>query len=196
MGGPRPPAETSDSYFPPQPQDNLRPGPFHRRPTNLSLKAAKKVAKEGDDGVGAFVNLEGGLAITLNLEVNSKDPSGITVPYKLLVPALRFESDGYDPPATHVAKGWKKWLKMRRKKKPQTYIDDGPASDEDLEADPHDQDDEYDDEDQDDADYEGYPGSDEEEEDDDDGHRQPSGPHGHNMVLNARRPRKKWFGVI
>ncbi|KAL4814789.1 hypothetical protein BDW67DRAFT_81583 [Aspergillus spinulosporus] len=112
MDGPFPPAGTGDSYFPP-PAD-FRPGPFLRRPTNLSQKSAKKATKRGDDGVGTFVNLEGGLAVTLNLELNPKDPSGITVPYKLLIPALWFEGTEYDPPATPVTKGWRKWLGVRR----------------------------------------------------------------------------------
>ncbi|KAL4751760.1 hypothetical protein BDW72DRAFT_212541 [Aspergillus terricola var. indicus] len=112
MDGPFPPAGTGDSYFPP-PTD-FRPGPFLRRPTNLSQKSAKKATKRGDDGAGTFVNLEGGLAVTLNLELNPKDPSGITVPYKLLIPALWFEGTEYDPPAAPVTKGWRKWLSVRR----------------------------------------------------------------------------------
>jgi hypothetical protein len=102
-----PPPGTGDSYFPPQ--EAFRPGPFHRRPTNLSQKASKKVPLQGDDGVGTYVNLEGGLDITLNLEVKPYDPAGITTSYRLLVPALWYEG-GYDPPPTRVLKGWKKWL--------------------------------------------------------------------------------------
>ncbi|KAJ5744439.1 hypothetical protein N7533_009309 [Penicillium manginii] len=110
------PMEGGNSYFPgtlPEPQ----PGVFHRRPTNLSEKAAKRAAKEGDDGAGAFVNLERGLAITLNMEVNPQDPSGITIPYKLLVPALQYEGDQDDPAPTQVKKGWRKWLNVPRRKK-------------------------------------------------------------------------------
>ncbi|KKK12010.1 hypothetical protein AOCH_001262 [Aspergillus ochraceoroseus] len=107
-----PPAGTGESYFPP-PED-FRPGPFLRRPTNLSQKAAKKAAKRENDGAGTFVNLEGGLAVTLNLELNPKDPSGITAPYKLLVPALWYDGTEYDPPAAPITKGWRKWLGMRR----------------------------------------------------------------------------------
>lgn len=128
MDGSFPPAETGDSYFPQQPEP--RPGPFLRRPTNLSQKAAKKAAKKGDDGVGGYVNLEGGLAITLNLEVNPKDPSGITTPYKLLVPALRYEGNEYDPPPTQVTKGWKKWLGVRRKQKQNAEEENGSDEDE------------------------------------------------------------------
>lgn len=128
MDGPFPPPETGNSYFPSQPEP--QPGQFHRRPTNLSLKAAKKAAKKGDDGVGGYVNLEGGLAVTLNLEVNPKDPSGITSPYKLLVPMLRFEGNEFDPPATQITKGWKKWLGVRRNKSP-NYEEEEASEEED-----------------------------------------------------------------
>lgn len=70
---------------------------------------------DGDEGVNSIVNLEGGLAVTLNLELNPKDPSGITMPYKLLVPVLRYDGMEYDPPATKVTKGWRKWLRVGRK---------------------------------------------------------------------------------
>lgn len=64
--------------------------------------------------MGGLVNLEGGLAITLNLELNPKDPAGITTPYKLLVPMLRYDGVEFDPPATRVTKGWKKWLGVKK----------------------------------------------------------------------------------
>ena len=73
-----------------------RPG-FHRRPTNLSEKAAKKgnvmaIDKEGNEfDVNNHVNLEGGLDIILNCEVDQNDPAGITAPYRLLVPALWYD---------------------------------------------------------------------------------------------------------
>lgn len=125
MDGSRPPVETGDSYFP---SDAQRPGPFHRRPTNLSLKASKKAHPEGDDGVGSFVNLEGGLDITLNVEVNPKDPAGITTPYKLLIPALWYEGGYDDPQPRRVVKGWKKWLGRGRTKEDQSVDNfDGDA---------------------------------------------------------------------
>lgn len=74
----------------------VRPGML-RRPTNLSEKAARKgnipaVDAEGNEfDVNNQINLEGGLDIVLNVEVNQKDPSGITVPYRLLVPALWYD---------------------------------------------------------------------------------------------------------
>ncbi|KAL4811294.1 hypothetical protein BDV18DRAFT_129068 [Aspergillus unguis] len=128
MDGPFPPAGTgpgADSYFPPAPNTDARPGPFLRRPTNLSQKAAKRV----DDGAGTFVNLEGGLAVTLNLELNPKDPSGITTPYKLLVPALWFEGTEYDPPAAPVKKGWRKWLGVGRNRSSKPSVEEEGADD-------------------------------------------------------------------
>ena len=54
----------------------------------------KAVLKGGADTVheeekeGGHINLEHGLDICINCEVNQKDPTGITTPYRLLVPAL------------------------------------------------------------------------------------------------------------
>ena len=59
---------------------------FHRRPTNLSEKAA---AKGG--ATGGHVDLEFGLDIKLNCEIKQGDPSGSTESYRLLVPALHFD---------------------------------------------------------------------------------------------------------
>ena len=75
----------------------IRPGNFQRRPTNLSETAARKgdPVNEFHDGItnmiNDHINLEGGLDIVLNCEVNQKDPAGITVPYRLLVPALWYD---------------------------------------------------------------------------------------------------------
>ncbi|KAF9875708.1 hypothetical protein CkaCkLH20_06640 [Colletotrichum karsti] len=57
------------------------PRPFHRTPTGLSIKQQKQADKFA-------VDLEGGLDICLNVEVNPKDPTGITTQYRLLVPRL------------------------------------------------------------------------------------------------------------
>ena len=70
-----------------------RPGNFHRRPTNMSFKAVKKGGALEDDSEG-HINLEHGLDIVLNCEVSQKDPAGITVPYRLLIPALLYEGRG------------------------------------------------------------------------------------------------------
>lgn len=132
MDGPFPPATADESHYPRPSHESTRPGIF-RRPTNLSRSASKKSTKSStktaataaaagrdDDGEGGMIDLEGGLAITLNLELNCKDPSGITTPYKLLVPMLRYDGVEYDPPTTQVTKGWRKWLSVRRKKEENT----------------------------------------------------------------------------
>lgn len=118
----RRPPENGNSYF--AASDEPRPSPFHRRTTDLSTKASKKAAADTD--AENFVNLEGGLDITLNCEVNPQDPAGITTPYKLLVPALWFEGDGFDPEPQPIRKGWKKWLgrgKPKRGQHPQQHDD-------------------------------------------------------------------------
>lgn len=79
---------------PPQPQQLPQPmqqdepprRPFHRTPTGMSEKQRKHLGEHE-------VNLEGGLDICLNVEVSQRDPAGITVPYRLLVPALWYEDD-------------------------------------------------------------------------------------------------------
>jgi hypothetical protein len=60
--------------------------PFHRTPTGLSLKQARKHGAHNYE-----VDLEGGLDIRFNVEVNQRDPAGITVPYRLIVPRLWHE---------------------------------------------------------------------------------------------------------
>lgn len=94
-----------DNYFPEPPSPALpreagpdgdgvapetRPNGFRRRPTIIS----KKVAQSSEGEQTGHVNLEGGLDIALNCEVSQKDPAGITVPYRLLVPALWYEGEG------------------------------------------------------------------------------------------------------
>ncbi|TKA28155.1 hypothetical protein B0A50_04126 [Salinomyces thailandicus] len=100
MGGPHP---NSGSYFPPT-QDgaaDARPS-FRRRPTDLSVREARQAAarggaglEDGEDGHAdpAAIDLEGGLDITLNMEVDQRDPGGATVPYRLLVPALWYDGE-------------------------------------------------------------------------------------------------------
>lgn len=65
-----------------------RPRNFQRTPTGLNEMAARggRAVREED-----AVNLEGGLEVTLNVEVSAKDPAGITTPYRLLVPRLWVE---------------------------------------------------------------------------------------------------------
>lgn len=193
------PHEGADSYFA-ETGAPTRPGNFHRRPTNLSQKARKSA--KGDDGAGAYINLEGGLSITLNLEVSPSDPAGITAPYKLLVPALYYDGIEYDPPPTQIVKGWRKYIPRRKKTEEEPnnvndpeedYLSDEEQEDEDPDLinntranaataqHPH---------------YEGYPGSEEDDYSDSEvPQRLP--PH---MVAEPytgpdehTRPRKKWF---
>lgn len=80
-----------------------RPGNFHRRPTNMSEKAATK----GDAGeTHGHINLENGLDIVINCEVSQKDPAGITVPYRLLIPTLWYEGGGDQNEAVYRKKSW------------------------------------------------------------------------------------------
>ncbi|KAK0292121.1 hypothetical protein LTR35_001550 [Friedmanniomyces endolithicus] len=100
------------SYFP-DGAGAAAPGPpqrptnqFHRRPTSLSVKEARKAAAKGgpeadEDGAvepreAGQIDLRGGLDISLNMEVDQRDPGGATVGYRLLVPALWYEGQG-DP---------------------------------------------------------------------------------------------------
>lgn len=103
-------ARTGDSYF----QDNEkatshaapeRPS-FVRRATNLSGKQPRKFSfvgnndPNGTDGAAdhsdalGHVNLEGGLDISLCMEVDQHNPAGTTMPYRLLVPALWYDGSG------------------------------------------------------------------------------------------------------
>ncbi|KAL8823620.1 MAG: hypothetical protein Q9191_005693 [Dirinaria sp. TL-2023a] len=70
-----------------------RPGNFQRRPTNMSMKAMKKGGAADDENEG-HISLEHGLDIVINCEVSQKDPAGITVPYRLLIPSLRYQGVG------------------------------------------------------------------------------------------------------
>ena len=75
---------------------------FRRRPTNLSVKEARKAAAKGGadgnlDGIDpAAIDLEGGLDVSLCMEIDQTDPAGKTEPYRLLIPALWYQGPG-DP---------------------------------------------------------------------------------------------------
>ncbi|EFW14162.1 conserved hypothetical protein [Coccidioides posadasii str. Silveira] len=90
------------------------PGDFIRRRTDLSAKQIKQALKRGND-THHFINLEGGLDITLNCEVSPSDPAGITTPYRVLVPALSFNGE-FEPSIPLQKRRW--W--MLRRKKPET----------------------------------------------------------------------------
>jgi len=79
---------------------------FHRTPTGLSVKQLKRGGHE--------VNLEGGLDICLNVEVNPKDPAGITMPYRLLVPRLWYEAEREGVHVKKMRGGMKRWLDFVR----------------------------------------------------------------------------------
>lgn len=69
---------------PPSSSEGQRPNIFLRRPSSFSAKGSLNDDRDG------HINLEHGLEIVLNVEVNQKDPAGITTPYRLLVPALDY----------------------------------------------------------------------------------------------------------
>lgn len=75
-----------------------RPGNFLRRPTNMSERAANKGDPEDTSG---HVNLEHGLDIVLNCEIDQKNPAGVTTPYRLLVPALHYDGEGDENTASY-----------------------------------------------------------------------------------------------
>lgn len=93
-----------------------RPGNFQRRPTNMSEKAVKKGDNDHNDG---HISLEHGLDIVINCEVSQKDPAGITVPYRLLIPALWYDGGGDPNDVGYRKQSWIKRLgsiSVRRKK--------------------------------------------------------------------------------
>jgi len=84
-------------------QPNFDPrSQFRRRPTNLSVKEARKAAAKGGPEAGldgedpAAINLEGGLDVSLCMEIDQNDPAGKTERYRLLVPTLWYQGPG-DP---------------------------------------------------------------------------------------------------
>lgn len=97
--------------------DDFVPKPFHRTPTGLSTKQLKRT----DDFA---VDLEGGLDICINAEVNPRDPAGITVPYRILVPRLFHDEEDERRHGEMLARevperGFKRFLSFRGKKKGQ-----------------------------------------------------------------------------
>lgn len=84
-----------ESYFP---LTGICPtNAFYQRPSDFSEKAALRASARGGPNANVegdefgHINLESGLDISLNMEVDQKDPAGITKPYRLLVPALWYE---------------------------------------------------------------------------------------------------------
>lgn len=128
-----------ESYFtaqpmqrPPRPQpphavdtsvQDFQPKPLHRTPTTMTAKQRKL-------GGNLDVNLEDALMVTLNVEVNAKDPAGITTPYRLLVPRLFYEYSD-DPPEVSIIKptGLKRLLSLKRNKSDSGRADGGGGGD-------------------------------------------------------------------
>ncbi|KAI8719596.1 hypothetical protein NCS52_00740800 [Fusarium sp. LHS14.1] len=127
--------------------------PFYRTPTGLSTKQMKEADKYA-------VDLEGGLDICLNVEINPKDPAGITKTYRLLVPKLFYDYNADDDdegaqaaepepepeleaepaPAPAQPSGFKRLLSFRKKEKKEPppppeeddYSDEGDDYDDDY----------------------------------------------------------------
>jgi hypothetical protein len=92
------------------PEADFTRGQFHRTPTGMSEKQGRRLGNQD-------INLEGGLDICLNVEVSSKDPAGITMPYRLLVPALWYEEEEEGEAAGHLKGGLKRWVSFARRRK-------------------------------------------------------------------------------
>lgn len=95
--------------------DYFRPKPLHRAPTNMTARQMRR------GGAYLDVNLEDALEVTLNVEVNAKDPAGITVPYRLVVPRLWYDyADDSELPGEQQQEqeptGIKRILSLRRNK--------------------------------------------------------------------------------
>ena len=91
------------------PDHEFTPKPFHRTPTGLSTKQLKHAER-------LAVNLEGGLEVSLNVEISPKDPGGSTVPYRLVVPRLWYEYEGSEEEieVEKPAGGIKRLLSLKR----------------------------------------------------------------------------------
>lgn len=86
IAGSQPQIGTNTNVSPPTPLTARNN--FHRTPTGLSHKQLRKGGNHTRD-----INLEGGLDICINVEVSPKDPAGITMPYRLLVPRLWYDAE-------------------------------------------------------------------------------------------------------
>ncbi|KAI0452537.1 hypothetical protein F5B21DRAFT_506236 [Xylaria acuta] len=90
---------------------------FHRTPTGLNVKKLKKHGPERFE-----IDTEGSLEVCLNVEVNPKDPAGITVPYRLLVPKLWYEYQGESPELEPETPGIVEQMRQGQPEPP--YLDD------------------------------------------------------------------------
>ncbi|KAF2459789.1 hypothetical protein BDY21DRAFT_316398 [Lineolata rhizophorae] len=111
-----------------QPPPPPPPGPFQRRPTISGTPGGgggrKYFGGGGGDGAPSaaaarapYVDLEHGLDVALNVEQDASDPTGITKPYRLLVPALRYDGPRDANPVARRSRGrWGGLLgRMRRR---------------------------------------------------------------------------------
>lgn len=92
--------------------DSFRPKPLYRTPTSDAVKPKPKRTRTHE------VNVQGGLDICLNVEVSAKDPAGITMPYRLLVPRLWYDAaDGEEVELPErTGGGVKRLLSLNRRK--------------------------------------------------------------------------------
>ena len=63
---------------------------FLRRPTNSEQA---RINNDDADDLHGHINVEYGLDIALNCEIDQRDPAGATTPYRLLIPALFYEGE-------------------------------------------------------------------------------------------------------
>ncbi|KAH6669570.1 hypothetical protein B0J14DRAFT_672588 [Halenospora varia] len=105
--------QASTSVAGAQPQKGFVKPQFFRTPTAPGQKSRRGAAE---------VNLEGGLDICLNVEVSHKDPAGITMPYRLLVPALFYREKHEGEVAQNVKSGMQRWLSFGKAKKKETQV--------------------------------------------------------------------------
>ncbi|KAJ4988073.1 hypothetical protein SVAN01_06485 [Stagonosporopsis vannaccii] len=96
-----------------------RPSEFRRRPSVLTKKGLQQKQK------GDYINLEGSLDISLNMEVSQHDPAGITTPYRLLIPALSYTAPGPGAVNKQPRKGSFLGMFGGDKRKRRTIGDDG-----------------------------------------------------------------------
>lgn len=81
--------------------------------TRTFTSQTDKQRKNGED----LINFEDALEISLNVEVNPKDPAGITTPYWMLVPRLWYELEKHqqDEAPQDTQTGIKRWVSSGRK---------------------------------------------------------------------------------
>lgn len=106
------PTDSADNYFPPQdpaaPENGTtRPNPFHRQTTDFLEKKKGSAPNQG------MIDLTDGLDIALNVEVDRKDPAGLTMPYRLLVPALWYEGSPEEQPEEGRGRRKSSWFHWR-----------------------------------------------------------------------------------